>query len=82
MSQISAPRSLLDEVEAFLAREDVDLPPTAFGLKAVNDGKFVADLRKGRRVWPETAERARAFMREYLGDAQQTAPKRSHGAAA
>ena len=56
---------LLAEIEAFLARPDVALPVTAFGRAVMHDGKFVSDLRKGRRVWPETAQRIRAFMRDY-----------------
>ncbi|MGA7711471.1 MAG: hypothetical protein WCA81_06185 [Rhizomicrobium sp.] len=56
---------LLAEIEAFLARPDVDLPVTGFGRAVMHDGKFVADLRKGRRGWPETAEKIRAFIRDY-----------------
>jgi hypothetical protein len=53
---------LLQEIEAFLEREDVRITETAFGIAALNDGKFVSELRGGRRVWPDTAERVRAFI--------------------
>lgn len=56
---------LLQEIEVFLGREDVRITETAFGIETLNDGKFVSELRDGRRVWPETAERVRAFMRDY-----------------
>ena len=35
---------------------------TTFGRLAVYDGKFVARLRKGGRVWPETAQRVQNFI--------------------
>jgi hypothetical protein len=57
------PGQLLSEVEAFAAR--VGMTPATFGLKAMNDGKFVKRLRAGGRCWPETAERALRFMRDY-----------------
>lgn len=52
---------LLQEIDAFI--QSCGLAESTFGRKAVNDGKLVARLRNGRRVWPETAERVRAFMR-------------------
>lgn len=60
---------LLQEIEQFLAREDVKLSETAFGKQAVNDGKFIPNLRSGRRVWPETADRIRSFMANFAGAA-------------
>ncbi|OGT54689.1 MAG: hypothetical protein A3E01_10075 [Gammaproteobacteria bacterium RIFCSPHIGHO2_12_FULL_63_22] len=57
--------SLLDEIDAFLSRPGVSLTETAFGLRAVNDGKFIGEIRKGRRVWPETAARVRKFIAGY-----------------
>lgn len=65
MSAEAVNSQLLAEIDAFLAREDVDLPVTTFGKLVMNDGKFVSDLRSGRRIWPETAARVREFMREY-----------------
>ena len=35
---------------------------STFGRRAVNDGKFVARLRDGARVTPETLERVNQFM--------------------
>lgn len=64
--------TLLAEIEAFLARPDVDLPVTSFGRAVMHDGKFVADLRKGRRVWPETAQRIRAYMQDYTPKGETT----------
>lgn len=54
--------ALLAEIEAFLAEHE--MAPTAFGA-FLGDRHFVRQLRGGRRVWPETAERVRAFMRGY-----------------
>jgi len=64
-------KPLLDEIEEFLGREDVKTTETGFGIAAVNDGKFVGDLRRGRRVWPETAEKVRAYIREYRNGANR-----------
>ncbi|ODT80605.1 MAG: hypothetical protein ABS76_15620 [Pelagibacterium sp. SCN 64-44] len=52
---------LLDEIDAYLA--GVKMSETTFGRKAVNDGKFVPRLRAGKRCWPETEERVRAYIR-------------------
>jgi hypothetical protein len=55
-------KTLLEEIEEFLSRGDVKTTETAFGIATVNDGKFVGDLRRGRRVWPETADKVRAYI--------------------
>lgn len=52
--------SLLAEIEAFISTHEI--APTAFGAMALNDKHFVRDLRKGRRVWPETAAKVRHAM--------------------
>jgi len=70
---------LLQEIENFLARQDVAMSETGFGKQAVNDGKFIPNLRAGRRVWPETEDRVRAFMRDYHQDSHRPS---AHGAAA
>lgn len=57
---------LLSEIEEFLAR--TGMTPTRFSEDAIRDRHFVRQLRKGRRVWPETAEKARSFMAEYRAD--------------
>jgi hypothetical protein len=38
---------------------------TQFGLLALNDKAFVSQLEKGRRCWPETEAKVRAFMAAY-----------------
>lgn len=66
-------KPLLEEIEDFISLHRADLTDTGFGLAAVNDGKFVAQLRGGRRVWPETAEKVRAFIRDYPASAERAA---------
>lgn len=61
-----AKNPLLIEIENFLARQDVETTETAFGIAVMNDGKFVGDLRRGRRVWPDTAEKVRAHIQDEL----------------
>jgi hypothetical protein len=58
-----ANHSILAEVEGFLKRNS--MAASAFGRSAVNDWRFVRDIRAGRRVWPETEQRVRTFMRQY-----------------
>ena len=55
-------RALLAEIEAHLA--ETGLTPTKFGLRSVNDGHLVANLRRGNSVTLKTADRVRAFMRQ------------------
>lgn len=54
---------LREEIEVFLRL--TGMKPTRFSAQATRDRHFVRKLRKGRRVWPETAARVRAFMRSY-----------------
>lgn len=54
--------SLLSEIEAFLA--ETGMGESYFGKRAVGNSELVSRLRKNGRVWPETAERARDFMKE------------------
>lgn len=56
--------TLLSDIEAFLGTHDIS--PTRFGDEAMADRHFVKQLRKGRRVWPETEAKARRFMATYL----------------
>jgi len=60
---------ILAEIEAYLALQAME--PTAFGRAAMHDPNFVRDLRRGRRLWPETVERVRTFL------ANSTKPSRS-----
>jgi phosphopantothenoylcysteine decarboxylase/phosphopantothenate--cysteine ligase len=55
-----AAKSLLAEIEAFLARSGVTA--TKFGLAAVNDGHLVKNLRAGSSVTLKTADKVRAYM--------------------
>lgn len=45
---------------------------SSFGRGAVNDWSFIRGLRAGRRVWPETEAKVRAFM---LAHAAHTSPE-------
>lgn len=56
--------SLVRAVEAFL--KDRDMAPVTFGRLAMNDPHFVRDIRAGRRLWPETEKKVRAFMASYV----------------
>ena len=53
----------LAEVEAFLAKNE--MKPTVLGRSALNDGKFVFDLRRGRACSLNTVDRVRRFMAEH-----------------
>lgn len=53
---------LLAEIEAFCTATGI--APTTFGLLAMNDKAFFAQLRGGRRCWPETEARVRRFIDE------------------
>lgn len=53
-------KSLIEEIEAFCS--DKRLSPTKFGKAALNDERFVHDLRRGRNPSPFTVDRVRAFM--------------------
>lgn len=52
--------SLLEEIERFLAL--TKMSETAFGINAVNDAKFVKNIRSGRRCWPETIAKVKSYM--------------------
>lgn len=55
--------NLLTDIEAFC--EAHNLAPSRFGELALNDKPFVSQLRKSRRVWPETEAKVRNFMALY-----------------
>jgi hypothetical protein len=57
---------LLTDIRAFCASHG--LPVTRFGEAALGDTAFVHKLEKGRRVWPETEAKARAFMGAYTAE--------------
>jgi SAM-dependent methyltransferase len=51
---------LLEAIADFCRRQK--MAESTFGRRAVNDGKFVARLRDGARITPETLERIRTFF--------------------
>ena len=57
---IAAGGSLLGSISEFCRR--TGMAESTFGRRAVNDGKFVARLRDGARVTPETLDRVNQFM--------------------
>lgn len=52
--------ALLDSIAEFCRTNGV--AESTFGRRAVNDGKFVARLRDGARITPETLERVASYM--------------------
>jgi len=57
---------LLAEIEAFLA--DTGMGESYFGKRAANNSEIVARLRAGKRVWPETETRVRAYIMSRRAD--------------
>ncbi|MBO9377889.1 hypothetical protein GG804_14035 [Sphingomonas histidinilytica] len=55
-----AASSLLSEIEKFIKRTHI--APTTLGRRALGDPSFVGQLRRGRRTWPDTEKKVRAFM--------------------
>lgn len=51
---------LLSEIDRFL--RESGMGEFRFGLSAVKNGRLVARLRSGGRVWPETEMQIRAFI--------------------
>lgn len=69
------PKKLLDEIEAFLVR--VDMNPTDFGTLAKNDSGLVFRLRQGKDVYSSTASELRKFMESYRPLASRPASRAS-----
>jgi hypothetical protein len=63
---------LLDSIADFCRR--TGMAESTFGRRAVNDGKFVARLRDGARVTPETLERVAGFLAS-RGERTPVAPR-------
>jgi hypothetical protein len=63
--------TLQHEIATFMAAHD--MPPATFGRLAVKDPRFVFDLDRGRRVWPETEAKVRTFMAEYASPSSEAA---------
>jgi hypothetical protein len=55
--------ALLDSIAEFCRRNGI--AESTFGRRAVNDGKFVARLRDGARITPETLQRVSNFLGRY-----------------
>lgn len=62
---------IIAEVERFLKR--TGMAESAFGRRAVNDWKFVRDLRQGRELRRSTEQRIRNFMSACDAKAHQVA---------
>lgn len=60
---------LPDAIDAFIGK--TAMSPVTFGRLAMKDPHFVRDIRSGRRVWPETEAKVRAFMAEYRAEPAQ-----------
>ena len=54
---------IVPEIDSFLKAHQ--MAESYFGRKAANDWKLVRQLRAGRRLWPDTEARIRAFMASY-----------------
>jgi hypothetical protein len=65
--------SLLDSISAFC--RDHGIAESTFGRRAVNDGKFVARLRDGARITPETLERVSTFLERHGASAPVAPPE-------
>ena len=65
--------SLLDSIADFCRRAGI--AESTFGRRAVNDGKFVARLRDGARITPETLERVSAFLGRHGASAPAAPPE-------
>ncbi len=64
---------LLDSISEFCRR--ANMAESTFGRRAVNDGKFVARLRDGARITPETLERVSEFLTTQGVAAPQSPPE-------
>lgn len=56
-------KSTLEQIEQFIL--DHKMGASTFGLLAKNERHLVFELRKGRRMWPETEEKIKSFMASY-----------------
>lgn len=81
---MSDPNPLVSEIETFLKTPGVHMTETGFGKAVMNDGKFVSELRKGRRILTDTEQKVRAFMADVIAElrAAHQQPAQHAGAAA
>lgn len=54
---------LLKDIEKFMRASGIG--PHRFGILAARNGRLVERLREGRRIWPETEQQVRDFMRAH-----------------
>jgi len=54
---------MLAQVEAFLRKSRI--APSRFGRDCIGDSRLVGDLRNGRELRPVTADKVKAFMRDW-----------------
>jgi len=71
LTEVAHDGALLDSIAEFCRR--LGMAESTFGRRAVNDGKFVARLRDGARITPETLERVSLYMARH-GAAAPSAP--------
>jgi hypothetical protein len=64
---------LLESIAAFCRRSGI--AESTFGRRAVNDGKFVARLRDGARITPETLARVSDFLVRHGASAPESPPE-------
>ena len=55
---------LLSEIRSFLAQ--TGMGPSYFGKASCGNSELVERLESGGRIWPETADKVRAFMAERI----------------
>jgi hypothetical protein len=70
--EVATGGSLLGSISDFCRR--TGMAESTFGRRAVNDGKFVARLRDGARVTPETLQRVNQFMVKHGAPSAGEAP--------
>ena len=71
---MEASGTLLGSISDFCRR--TGMAESTFGRRAVNDGKFVARLRDGARVTPETLQRVNQFINKHgLASAGDSPPE-------
>jgi len=58
---------LLTEITSFL--DETGMGVSYFGKIASGNSELVSRLKRGGRVWPETEERVREFIRQYRAGA-------------
>jgi hypothetical protein len=73
-------QTFLAEIEAFLVLSRMSA--STFGHKVANDGKFVAEVRQGRSVRLDMADRVRRFIAEYERERHSGAGERRRQCAA